>query len=133
MKIFVDTSAWLALNDRNDRHHKDSITKTATIKSKKIGLITSDYVIDESLTIIRFRVSHEAAVLFGESVFNSNIIQSVNIAEDDKYASCELFKRYRDRQFSFTDCTSFILMRRLKLDKCFTFDSHFSQMGFMFF
>lgn len=133
MKIFVDTSAWLALNDRNDRYHEDSIKKAATIKNKKISLITSDYVIDESLTIIRFRVSHEAAVLFGESVFNSNIIQSVNITGDDKFASWELFKRYRDRQFSFTDCTSFILMRRLKLDKCFTFDNHFNQMGFVFF
>ena len=41
-----------------------------------------------------------------------------------------MFFRYRDKDFSFTDCTSFILMRELKLREALTTDHHFVQAGF---
>jgi predicted nucleic acid-binding protein len=49
---------------------------------------------------------------------------------DDWKAAFELFKKYFDKNLSFTDCTSFSLMRRLKLKVAFTFDCHFQQVGF---
>lgn len=58
MKLFVDTSAWLALNDKNDQHHSEAVSRSAAIRKQKIALITSEYVVDESITIIRYRVSH---------------------------------------------------------------------------
>jgi predicted nucleic acid-binding protein len=50
MKLFVDTSAWLALNDRDDQYHKKAVEKSVEIKNQRIELITSEYVIDESVT-----------------------------------------------------------------------------------
>ena len=130
MKLFVDTSAWLAMNDSRDQHHDESMAGAALIKSKRIDLITSDYVIDESLTIIRLRLSHRAAVLFGESVLKSGIVTIENVKAEDRLAAWELFRKYSDKEFSFTDCTSFVLMKRMKLNKSFTFDNHFVRMGF---
>ena len=130
MKIFVDTGAWLALHDKHDQFHKQAIEAKTRIEKEKIELITSDFIFDESLTFIRYRVSHDAAVLFGSSLFHSSIVTMVSIDRDLLHLAFELFRKYQDQDFSLTDCISFILMKRLKLTTCFTFDSHFSQMGF---
>ncbi len=125
----MDTSAWLALNDKSDQYHKKAISKSKKITQEKIELITSEYIVDETLTIIRYRVSHPAAVIFGESLFNSNIVKINDIAKEDILKAWDFFKKYKDKDFSFTDCTSFTLMQKLRLSKAFTFDKHFKQIG----
>ena len=130
MKIFVDTGAWLALSDKQDQFHGRALEVRARIEKEKIELITSDFIFDESLTFIRYRVSHDAAVLFGSSLFHSSIVTMVSVDRDLLLQAFALFRKYQDQDFSLTDCTSFVLMKRLKLTTCFTFDSHFSQMGF---
>ena len=57
MRLFVDTSAWLALNDKNDQYHNSATAKIAAIKKDRIELITSEYIVDESITLIRYRIS----------------------------------------------------------------------------
>jgi len=130
MKIFVDTSAWLALNDRNDQCHSEAVSKLKNVTKQKIELITSEYVVDESITIIRYRVSHKAAVVFGDSLMNSTIVTVADITEEERFRAWMLFKKYDDKELSFTDCTSFALMNKLKLRKAFAFDDHFKQIGF---
>ncbi len=133
MKLFVDTAAWLALNDKNDQYHKKAMAKSLEIKAKKIKLITSEYILDESITLIRYRVSHQAAVIFGDSLFKSRIVKIVDITEGNRLKAWEIFKKYNDKELSFTDCTSFVLIKNLKLQKAFTFDKHFEQIGVMIF
>ena len=133
MRLFVDTSAWLALNDRNDQYHNKAVLKSTEIKRQKIELITSEYIIDESITLIRYRVSHKAAVIFGDSLINSNIVRIIDVTGEDRIKAWEMFKGYEDKELSFTDCISFVIMKNLKLYKAFTFDEHFKQMGFEIF
>ena len=130
MRIFVDTGAWLALNDKQDQFHKRSIESMARIQKDKIELMTSDFVFDESLTFIRYRSSHQAAVLFGSSLLNSSIVTVASVDKELLHLSFDLFQKYKDQDFSLTDCSSFVLMKRLKLTTCFTYDSHFAHMGF---
>lgn len=129
MRLFVDTSAWLALNDKNDQYHTRAAAKISDIKKYKIELITSAYIIDESITLIRYRISHQAAVTFGESLLKSSIVSIIDVTQEDRLKAWEVFKRYGDKELSFTDCTSFVLMRNLKIHKAFTFDEHFKQIG----
>jgi len=133
MKIFVDTSAWLALNDRNDQYYKKAVANSSRIKKDRIDLITSEYILDETITIIRYRVSHQAAVIFGESMSGSRIVRIEDITEGHRLKAWEMFKKYEDKELSFTDCTSFVLMKHFKLNKAFTFDDHFRQMGYEIF
>jgi hypothetical protein len=133
MKIFVDTSAWLALNDRNDQYHSEALSKLNIVTKQKIELITSEYVVDESITIIRYRVSHKAAVVFGDSLMNSTIVTVADITEEERFKAWMLFKKYDDKELSFTDCASFALMNKLRLRKAFAFDDHFKQIGFELF
>ena len=130
MRLFVDTSAWLALNDRNDQYHSKAAAKSAEIKRHRIELITSEYVLDESITLIRYRVSHQAAVIFGNSLLNSNIVRVEDVSAEDRFKAWEMFKKFEDKELSFTDCTSFVLIKNLRLQKAFTFDEHFRQMRF---
>lgn len=130
MKLFVDTSAWLALNDKTDQYHSRAVAKSLEIKRLKIELITSEYIIDESVTLIRYRVSHYAAVIFGDALFNSSIVKIIDVKDEDRLKAWEIFKKYEDKELSFTDCTSFAIMEKLKLNKAFTFDEHFKKVGF---
>ncbi|MDH5769426.1 MAG: PIN domain-containing protein, partial [Nitrospirota bacterium] len=77
--------------------------------------------------------SHHAAIIFGDSLLRSRISRIVDVTEEDRLKAWEIFKKYEDKEFSFTDCTSFALMKNLRLQKSFTFDEHFRQMGFEIF
>lgn len=130
MKLFVDTSAWYALNDRDDRFRQQALDNLARARSEHVELITSDYVFDEIITLISARIGHRAAVAFGDALLKSSIASMVTVSEEVRLAAFELFKKYGDKSLSFTDCTSFALMKRLKLKTAFTFDGHFQQVGF---
>jgi hypothetical protein len=133
MRLFVDTSAWLALNNKNDQYHDEAVSKITKVRQQKIQLVTSEYVFDESVTIIRYRISHRAAVAFGEALISSNVASIEDITDEERLKAWVLFKKYRDKDLSFTDCTSFALMVKLKLQKAFSFDDHFKQVGFELF
>ncbi len=127
--IFVDTSAFLALENRGDVYHsKALIFKDTCIKTGQ-ALITSDYVLDESYTIIRLRAAHAVAVQFGETLRKSQFIRIEYITPEIIEEAWRLFKAYADHDFSFTDCTSFALMERLHINNAFTFDTHFREYG----
>lgn len=130
MKLFVDTSAWYALNDRDDQYREQALEKYQRLKAQRVELVTSDYIFDESLTIINTRIGHRPAVAFGEALLKSTYAQLAPLTAEDCTAAFALFKKYADKNLSFTDCTSFTLMKRLKLKTAFTFDRHFEQVGF---
>jgi uncharacterized protein len=133
MKVFVDTSAWLALNDKDDQYHGAAVSKSSVVRAQEIELVTSGYVVDESITLTRYRVSHNAAVIFGNAFLGSNIVAIADMADEERHKAWTLFKKYEDKELSFTDCTGFVLMRRLKLRDAFVFDDHFRQVSFELF
>ncbi len=130
MTLFVDTSAWYALNDRSDQHRDAALERMSRISSGQVGLITSDYILDESLTLISARTNRRTAVAFGDLLLKSSTVQLVTITEELRQAAFELFRKLSDKELSFTDCTSFALMKQMKLKSAFTFDDHFRQVGF---
>jgi predicted nucleic acid-binding protein len=127
--IFVDTAAFLAIENRRDTHHEEALRyQRACLKKGKL-LLTSDYVLDESYTIIRMRAGHGVAVHFGEALRSSRLLRIEHVTPETVESAWLLFKSYPDHSFSFTDCTSFVLMERLGIEAAFTFDTHFRQYG----
>jgi predicted nucleic acid-binding protein len=92
--------------------------------------VTTDYVVDETLTLVRMRLGLDAAETWWRQVDGSQRLQweFISLARADKARG--LFFRYRDKDFSFTDCTSFVVMRELRLREALTTDRHFVQAGF---
>lgn len=129
--VFVDTSAFLAFKNRRDALHTEALAVKKRLLDAGKSLLTSDYVLDESYTIIRLRAGHRVAVEFGEEVRSSRLVRVEYLTPDAIEAAWVLFKRYGDKDFSFTDCTSFVLMRELRLAEALAFDGHFTQAGFV--
>ena len=127
--IFIDTSAFLALENRKDEYHKRALMFRDSLLESKKSLVTSDYVLDESYTIIRLRAGHKIAVQFGEMIQATGLIEIKYLTKEILREAWHIFKSFSDKEFSFTDCTCFALMETLKIKTAFTFDDHFKQYG----
>lgn len=131
--IFVDTSAWKAFYDEEDELHGEARNLMNAISSKEISVrafITSDYVMDEIITLIRFAHSHGKAAEFARAILSSRATRIVYVGEEAFLKALGLFSESKDKEWSFKDCASFTLMRLLNITKAFTFDPHFRQAGF---
>jgi predicted nucleic acid-binding protein len=127
--VFVDTAAFFAIENERDRHHPQALAARDQLMAGGERLLTSDYVLDEVYTLIRMRVGHRASIDFGESVRTSRFLRVEAVTPADFEAAWRIFRRYDDKPFSFTDCTSFALMERLKVVAAFTFDRNYVEYG----
>ena len=92
-------------------------------------LVTTNFVFDESVTLIRYRLGFTPAKTFGEQLLRANIANVLAVSRQDETRAWEIFTRYRDKSFSFTDCTSFAMMERLTLDSAVAIDDDFRAFG----
>jgi len=129
--VFIDTGAWKAIYDKDDPFHRLANRTLADLRKKRSYLITSNFVVDETLTLLRIRVSYASAVEFGETLRASKVISIVQVETTIENEAWMIFKKYSDKDFSFTDCTSFAIMKRLAIERAFAFDDHFRQFGFI--
>jgi uncharacterized protein len=130
MKLFVDTSAWVAISAKDDKYHRSASTAFAGLKRTRFQLTTTDYVLDESLTHLLTHYGHQRAVAFGNWALRSESIFIQRIDQTIWDEAWQLFQQYDDKKWAFTDCTSFVVMQRHKLYQAFTFDRHFVQADF---
>lgn len=125
--VFVDTSAWYAIVDAGDSDHAAAVAFHTT---NKIPVITTNAVFSETLTLIRYRIGHKAALTFGQKLKESSSVKIVTVTLADEEQAWDVFVKYCDQDFSFVDCCSFAVMQRMKIDTVFTFDHHFKVMKF---
>ncbi len=130
-RLFVDTAAWVAIFDRTDADHQAALSFWESCKGTRVSFITSDYVLDESYTNLRLHAGLPMAIALHDLVQKSKIITVAEVDKNVRQDAWEIFVRYEDKEWSFTDCTSFVLMRRQAITDAFTFDHHFSQMGYV--
>ncbi len=128
--LFVDTSGWCACADENDPAYASALRARDAWLKDGGQLVTTDYVLAESFTLIRKRLGLEATEDWWRHVDATPRLQWEWIGMERAAKARELFFRYNDKNFSFVDCTSFVVMKELKLKVALTTDSHFAQMGF---
>lgn len=124
--IFVDTGAWFAAVVPSDPNHPHA---AAFLASNQEPLITSDFIIDETLTLLRARGEHSRALALGERFFAGEIAEITYLSEADVRRAWAIFRDYNDKGWSFTDCASKALTDRLGIQTAFAFDRHFRQFG----
>lgn len=133
--IFVDTGGWYASEVEDDNHHLQARNfMKKELASNTYGmLVTSDYVLDETITLLRTRKGIKAAASFVNKIRNSKSLQVVWIGNDIFDNAVQELSKYddeKDQDLSFTDCTSFSIMKVLSIADAFAFDSHFRKAGF---
>ena len=127
--VFVDTGGFIALENAKDQHHAQALAFQQRVAEQHLRLLTSNFVLDEAYTWLRLGLGHALALRFGEAIQHSAVIEILYVTPEIEHAAWEIFSRYSDKDFSYTDCTSFALMRYLDLPTAFAFDSHFQQFG----
>ncbi len=126
--VFVDTGGWFAALARRDQDHAAA---SDFLRQWRGRLVTTDYVLDETLTLIQSRIDHATAVDFLDAIERSSTLDLVFVAPEDYYKALDLFRQRADKQWSFTDCTRFTVMARMELSHALAFDNHFQQAGFL--
>ena len=128
MTVFVDTSAFYALLDAGDRHHRAAKQAWVTLVREAADLACSNYVIIETTALLQNRLGMEAARAFQEDILP---VVRVEWVDDITHRTgvTALLTAGR-RQLSLVDCVSFDLMRRLGIHRAFAFDEHFAEQGF---
>jgi uncharacterized protein len=128
--LFVDTSGWMACADRGDPLHSQACAARDAALEDGLILITTDFVVDETLTLLRVRLGASATERWWKQVDGSARVRWERVSVERFDRARSLFFKYRDKDFSFTDCTSFAVMQELRLARALATDRHFTQMGF---
>ncbi len=130
MRIYIDTSAFYALLDRDDLHHRNAKKIWSKTLEDENVLFTSNYVLVESFALIQHRLGMEAVTEFYETLLPLINIEWVD-ENTHKSATNALLTASR-RELSLVDCVSFEMMRNLGIETAFAFDPHFKELGFKF-
>lgn len=125
MAIFVDTGAWYAASVASDPDHA---VASAFMRSNRQRLVTSDYIYDELLTLFRSR-GHTDRAQDWVNQARQGRCKIIRITDADFQMATEVFFKFADKQWSFTDCTSRVVIERLGINRAFAFDEHFRQFG----
>ena len=131
--VFIDTWGWLAIGHRKDMFHKEVIEYYQKLRAGKSLVFTSDYVLDETITLLFRREKYEEAVKFMGGIFQSieNSHTTVDRITSQRFLSAwELRKKFKDKQLiSFTDITTMVIMRERGIKYILTKDDHFTHVG----
>ena len=128
--IFIDTGAFIARYIERDQHHLTA--QRAWERLPKLGRrhYTSNFVLDEAITLLGRRSNYAFAAERARYLYASQVLEILRPSHDDEIAAIALFEKYADQEVSFTDCVSFVLMRKLRIKRVFAFDRHFKLAGF---
>jgi uncharacterized protein len=130
---FLDTSALKAEFDAEDAHHEEARSMMDRISARKTEIssfLTTDYILDEAITLTRFAHSQAKALELADATLSSKFVQVVYVGEEAFDSGLSLFRQHKDKEWSFTDCVSFALMGSAGVRTAFAFDPHFKQAGF---
>lgn len=128
--VFVDTSFFKGLLDIADDFHQKAKDIWQKLKEENTTIITSNYVLDESFTLIRLRCGIKIVEQFRDDIIkSSHVIKIMRVTVTDEANAWKWFLSNWSK-LSFTDCVSFALMKRLDIQRIATFDEHFKKAGF---
>lgn len=122
--IFVDTGAWYALAVPSDVDHQQAKSFLASVDEP---LITTDYIVDELLTLFTVRGEKAKGIEWRHDVLAKGGVRLERVNEKDFVEALDVYELFADKEWSFTDCTSYAVIKRLRICRAFSFDHHFHQ------
>lgn len=129
-RVFVDTSAYVALMRAADGQHQQARHIMDRIVGAQSRLFITNFVIAEIHAFLVTRSGVPLATRFIQEVDRSTI-NAIRVGAEDEERAKDIIVQYNDKDFSYTDATSFAVMDRLDIQHAFSFDHHFRQFGFI--
>jgi uncharacterized protein len=128
-RVFLDSSAYLALLDRDDQHHDEAIDILLSLARKRTSQFTSNVILIEAHALVLSRLGIQQGQAFLRDMEKS-ATTVVRVRAADEARARQIIYQYDDKDFSMADAISFAVMERLHITRAFTFDRHFAQYGF---
>jgi len=128
--IFIDTGAFIARYIADDQYHEKALEGWDKLPKDFKFVYTSNFVIDETITLLARKTSVDFAVNKASIIYQSGFLKILRPIEDDEKKAIAVMTKYLDQKLSYTDCISFVLMKKNNLKTYFGYDSHFSTFGF---
>ena len=127
--IFIDTTIWVSAIDSSDKLHEDGESVLEALIKKELPLaMTTDYVLDETLTLLKRRgASSRKIVEVVKDIIASSFVKVVYVDEKMFREALVGFAKYE--RLSFTDAVTLNVMRRFGVKEIFTHDKDFNLDG----
>jgi predicted nucleic acid-binding protein len=128
---FIVTSGFYALLDRADTNHTTAVRLFRDLSTAGTRLVLTNFIRAETHALILNRLGHDVADRFLAGLRSVPSNSLARITDEDETAALDLIARYRDKSFSLTDATSFVVMERLGITHAVSFDDDFRQYGWI--
>ena len=128
--IYIDTGAFLARYLSKDQYHRQARDFWDIIRKKNEKCVTSNFVLDETFTLLGRRAGYSFAAQRAKNMYASESLSILRPDQEIELKAIAFFEKYSDHRLSFTDCVSFALMKTKKIKRIFAFDQHFRLAGF---
>lgn len=128
--IFIDTGAFLARFVQRDQYNAPCIQAWDELQRSRVQCVTSNFVLDETFTLLARRTDYAFAAQRARNLLGSRELRILRPSQEEERAALDWFEKFADQRVSFTDCVSFVLLRRNRIDRVFGFDRHFALAGF---
>lgn len=128
--VFVDSGAWIALALSRDPLHAQAREQWDLLHGAAAKLHTSVPVVIETFTFLERNANRDVALTWKESIYQPGTVRILPCELRDLEQSWEYFRRTDLLKLSAVDATSFTIMKRARIRLAFTFDHHFSAVGF---
>lgn len=127
--VLVDSGAFLSLEDPDEASHGRCRETLRELVAEGRRLLTTNFVFDETYTLLLVRLGRDPAVAWGEAFRRGSLVELVRVREEDEERAWEIIGEYDDKDFSYTDATSFAVAESLEIEEAFALDRHFEQYG----
>lgn len=124
--IFVDTGVWYARFVPTDADH---LRVVEWFRANREPLITSDYLMSELLTLMRARGEFVRALATGRVLLDQRMAVLIHVDEPTVAAAFDVFRRFTDKEWSFTDCVSYVVIGHSRVRTAASLERHFRQFG----
>lgn len=136
MKLFIDTWGWLTLLDKRESRHQEVVDYYYDFRLQQGLAYTSDYVLDETITLLfrrlPFTTARESLESINQAIKESYLLL-VRITPEQFDLAIQLRLKFQDKpRISFTDFVSMVVMREHDIADSLTEDDHFTQVGMAF-
>lgn len=129
MKVFIDTSAFVALLVESETDHKKVAKRYLDYRQKRAILFTSDYILDELFTrLLYYKVDLKKHIQTLKKAITAGEVTLLRIDETLFEKSIDILLKFSEHKTSFTNVTSYTLVKNLALDEVFTLDDDFKKM-----
>ena len=129
-ETFIDTSGFYALLVEADSAHAAAVKWLSAARSRRACVVTTDYVLDETATLLKARGHGDLVGAFFDQLDRSEVCTVLSVDRDQFGRARAFFVKHADHGYSFTDCTSFVVMGERGIREALSKDAHFAEAGF---